>query len=203
MTLPARASKLDPYGEEILTLHRQGRKLAEISKHLAQTYGLSVALSTLSEYVKRPRTGGAPPATPAPSGTPAQEMLLDQVEVYAEIQASVRVLVEEMQAIRNAFPDIAGIERRLETLSRQMDGMRTGSAPALPGRLQGDLETMLAKLGTFLERQRPPERPIAGGVPGSLLRRIWLRALGITAVLWLAALAGVSYWLGLWHFPHP
>ena len=83
MNMPVRGSKLDPYGEEILKLHREGRKLGEISKHLAQTYGLSVALSTLSEYVNRPRAASPappPPAAPVPAGpmpmtTPAQEML--------------------------------------------------------------------------------------------------------------------------------
>ena len=99
---------------------------------------------------------------------------------------------------------VTGIERRLETLSRQSEGMlRPSNSSALPSKLQGDLEALLPKLSSFLDRQRPSERSMTSGVPAALLRRIWLRALGITAVLWLAALAGVSFWLGLWHLPRP
>ena len=202
MNPPARASKLDPYGDEILTLHRQGRKLAEISKHLAHTYGLSVALSTLSEYVKRPRTGSAPPATPAPATTPAQEMLLDQVEVYAEIQASVRVLVEEMQAMRNAFPDIAGIERRLDALGRQIAEAKPG--PSALAELPGELSALLPSLRRFLDSQKagPPNAP-GGAVPASVLRRIWVRAFWATTGLWLIVILVASYLLGFWQAPAP
>lgn len=203
MNPPVRASKLDPYGDEILTLHRQGRKLGEISKHLAHTYGLSVALSTLSEYVKRPRTGSAPPpATPAPATTPAQEMLLDQVEVYAEIQASVRVLVEEMQAMRNAFPDIAGIERRLDALGRQIAEARHG--PPAPAELPGELSALLPSLRRFLDSQKGAPPAAAGAaVSASVLRRIWVRAFWATTGLWLLVILAASYLLGFWQGPAP
>lgn len=189
MTVPARASKLDPYGEEILTLHRQGRKLAEISKHLAQTYGLSVALSTLSEYVNRPRGGSAPP-TVEPAATPAQEMLLDQVEVYVEIQASIRVLVEEVQALRDAIPDLGRLEGRFDALSRQLEAAKAPASPApLPGAAGG--------------AKTPLPAPVSDAPSPALLRRIWARAFWVTGGLWLALLALGSYWLGVWDAPAP
>lgn len=147
MTLPARASKLDPYGEEILTLHRQGRKLAEISKHLAQKYGLSVALSTLSEYVNRPRNTNSPPPA-EPTGTPAQEMLLDQVAVYAEIQASIRVLVEEVQSLRDALPELGQLEGRFDSLSRQIRAIQVATPPAPLRRTYGEGERYGESSGT-------------------------------------------------------
>jgi len=200
MTVPARASKLDPYGEEILALHRQGRKLAEISKHLAQTYGLSVALSTLSEYVNRPRPSASiPAAAPPVTSTPAQEMLLDQVEVYAEIQASVRVLVEEMQAMRSAFPDIARIEQRLEALARQ--STNATSRPAAMAELPDDLKTLLPALQRFLESQRATAPPSGAAVPTSVLRRIWVRAFWATTVLWLIVVLVACYLLDFWQAP--
>lgn len=189
MTPPARASKLDPYGEKILALHREGRKLAEISKYLAHEYGLSVALSTLSEYVNRPRHSTAPPAAipPPVTTTPAQEMLLDQVAVYAEIQASIRVLVEEVQAMRDAFPDLARLEGRFDALSRQIEAVKASPPPLSP-------ETAPAT---------PP--PATGGeVPSpALLRRIWARALWVTGGLWLVLIALGSYWLGVWDAAAP
>ena len=200
MTVPARASKLDPYGEEILAVHRQGRKLAEIGKHLAHTYGLSVALSTLSEYVNRPRTGHSAPAVPPPPGTPAQEMLLDQVEVYAEIQASVRVLVEEMQAMRNAFPDIARIEQQVEALGRQIADTRSGPA-ATTTELPEELKTLLPSLRRFLDSQQPKALPSGATVPAHLLRRIWVRAFWMTTGLWLSVVLIASYLLGFWQAP--
>ena len=181
MTPPARASKLDPYGEKILALHREGRKLAEISKYLAHEYGLSVALSTLSEYVNRPRSSAPPPAAP-PATTPAQEMLLDQVAVYAEIQASIRVLVEEVQALRDAFPDLARLEGRFDALSRQIEAVK---GPPLPP--------------SATAAPVPPPPVSNGGAPSpALLRRIWTRALWITGSLWLVLAALGTYWLGVW-----
>lgn len=187
MTTPARASKLDPYGEEILSLHRQGKKLAEISKHLAQTYGLSVALSTLSGYVNRP-SGGSPPKA-EPNGTPAEEMLLDQVAVYAEIQASIRVLVEEVQAMREALPEFTRLEGRLDALAGQIKAIKTPAVPDPPK--------------AVAEEPSPgPPAPTTAPSP-ALLRRIWARAFWITGGLWLVVLALSSYWLGFWDDPAP
>lgn len=201
MNAPARASKLDPYGEEILSLHRQGRKLAEISRHLAQTYGLSVALSTLSEYVNRDRAG-PPRSAPAEAvPTAAQEMLLDQVEVYAEIQASIRVVVDEVQAMRNAFPDLAGLEGQISALGRRIEALKAVAPPALPRRTSDDLTALLPQLQAFLERGSLQERASAAAVPHTLIRRIWIRALWITAIFWLILFAATAYGLGLWRLP--
>lgn len=201
MNAPARASKLDPYGEEILSLHRQGRKLAEISKHLAKTYGISVALSTLSEYVNRTRLSPSRPAVPEAAPTAAQEMLLDQVEVYAEIQASIRVVVDEMQALRNAFPDLARLEGQIAALGRRIEALKAEAPPALPGRMPDELAALLPKLRAFLDRNPHPESAPGPLVPHGLIRRIWIRALWITALFWLILFAGAAYWLGLWRFP--
>ena len=201
MTVPVRPSKLDPYGEEVLRLHRQGRKLAEISKYLAQTYGLSVALSTLSEYVNRDRT--SPPRSVPTEAVPtaAQEMFLDQVEVYAEIQASIRVVVDEVQAMRNAFPDLAGLEGQISALGRRIEALKAVAPPALPSRTSDDLTALLPQLRAFLERGSRQERPPEASVPHALIRRIWIRSLWITAIFWLILLAGAAYGLGLWRLP--
>lgn len=196
MNAPGRASKLDPYGEEILGLHRQGRKLAEISKHLAHEYGLSVALSTLSEYVNRPRTGSAPAPAAAPSGTPAQEMLLDQVEVYAEIQASVRVIVDELQAMRNAFPDFASLEAQIAGLGRRLEARRAEMPAAINSELPAELTAILPRLEAFLAHQPSSPNSSASLPPAALIRRIWFRALWVTGAGWLLVIAGLAYWTG-------
>lgn len=200
MNYPARGSKLDPYGEEILALHRQGRKLSDISRHLATTYGLTVAISTLSEFVNRDR----PATPPVAEATPAQQTLLDQVEVYAEIQASLRVLVEEVQAMRGQLPSLAGLEARLEEFARQLGSLRLAAAtPAGAAGLPAELRPLLPRLEAFLANQERATKVAGYPVPYVLIRRIWGRAFWTVTGLWGSFFAVWTYWLGFWQVPQP
>lgn len=130
-------------------------------------------------------------------------MLLDQVTVYAEIQASIRVLVEEVQAMRTAFPDLTGLERRLDALAWQLNGLKTSPSAAPPAPVAEELKALAPRLQAFLDNQQKAEQMAGHPVPYVLIRRIWARAFWSVTGLWLFFFVVATYWLGFWRLPAP
>lgn len=199
MSTAGRSSKLDPHAEEILTLHRQGRSLDAIAKHLAGTHKVSTALSTLSDFIKR---NGAPAPASAPAGrelTEREQSLLGEAEVYAEIRGAIMLLAADVQAMRTALPTlgaeagqaIAKQTAMLETLLRE----RKGAAQAV-------VEPSPAGSAAMSSPERLPAVPQlapAGAmpVPAATLRQVWIRAFwGVTGLWFLVAV--LTYALGFW-----
>lgn len=198
MSTPGRSSKLDPYAEEILALHRQGRSLDFIAKHLAATYKLSTALSTLSDFVKR--SGSAMPHTPLAPGRELngrEEALLGEAEVYAEIRGAIMLLGADVQAMRTALPSLGtevgqqlarqtalleAMNGQIKDASRTAEIVRPGAPPPLPRSAPGTA---------------PAPYPADVPVPAETLRRIWIRAFWGVSALWCLALL-LTYALGFW-----
>lgn len=192
MSTPVRSSKLDPHAEEILTLHRQGRSLDFIAKHLAATYKLSTALSTLSDFVKR-NGAGAPQAT-APAGRELngrEQALLSEAEVYAEIRGAIMLLGADVQAMRTALPSL-GAEVGQQLVKQ------TALLEALSGQIKAAARPaeVLAPGAPALP-QAPASFPANGPVSPETLRRIWIRAFWLVSAAWFLA-AVLTYALGFW-----
>ena len=198
MSTAGRSSKLDPYAEEIFSLHRQGRSLDAIAKHLAGTHKVSTALSTLSDFIKR---NGAPAPSSAPVGrelTEREQSLLGEAEVYAEIRGAIMLLAADVQAMRAALPTlgaeagqaIAKQTALLETLLRERGAasQRVESSPAATPVLPSPERLFAA-----------PQHASAGAapVPAATLRQVWIRAFwGVTGLWFLVAV--LTYALGFW-----
>ena len=194
----ARTSKLDPYAEEILSLHRQGRSLDAIAKHLAATRQVSTALSTLSDFIKR---NGAPAPTSAPAGrelTEREQSLLGEAEVYAEIRGAIMLLAADVQAMRAALPALCAEAgqaiAKQTTLLETLLGERGGAARAVEPPPTGSA-AMPSPERLLAAPQHAPAGAMA--LPAATLRQVWIRAFwGVTALWFLVAV--LTYALGFW-----
>jgi len=198
---PRGSSKLSPYKDELLALQQEGRSLSYMAKHLAQTYGLAAACSTISDFLKQQesvpaqQTAGTQPESSPPPLPVAQERYLDQVEVFAEIQASIKVVVDELANLRAVSQvtgeDQAALAGRVHALCAQVEQMR-GAASESGGRETAMLDS-LSRISRFVENRG--EKPANPGIPPALLRKIWARALWFTSFFWACVFgAGVYFW---------
>lgn len=194
MSTPGRSPKLDPYRAEIVALRRQRKTLQDIGRHLAKEHGVRVALSTLSTYLEEAvREGPAPP----PGGndvTPEQEHFLSQVEVFAELQASMRMVVERLSDVVDGVRALNNEgQQRHDAIRGALQNLKGASPPSLDlGPLQRSLAEQNGMLHRLIEeRDRPSTARTSGpaALPVNAVRRIWWRALLVTGVLWAAVLA--------------
>lgn len=187
------ASKLDPYREEILRLRTAGTPLAEIVDRLAREYGCLVSLPTLSKFLAK-ETSTDPAITAERPLPPELEHPLEQAAVVAEIRATVREaqamtghLVEATKALTmQTFDHQKAVLAKLDAIAIAAS---KGSEPSAP--LLAELREMRAVLAKPVA---PSPAPATSGQTPSLagrqLRRIWWRALWITALFWLVVAAG-------------
>jgi hypothetical protein len=195
MNQTSRTSKLDPHRDEIVALRRQRKTYQDIVRHLAKEHGVRVAISTLSTYLDGATKGAlppapaAPPGRPAPTVTPEQENFLAQAEVFAELQASTRMVVERMDDVIDAVRALnKEAQQRHEGMTSAFRSLKEEGAKAELVGLRETLAGQEATLRKVLERPNAPALSPASTsarVPAGTTRRIWLRALGLTAILWL------------------
>ncbi|MBK8177031.1 MAG: hypothetical protein IPK66_17755 [Rhodospirillales bacterium] len=190
------ASKLDPYREEILRLRTAGAPLAEIVDRLAREYGCLVSTPTLSKFLAK-ETSTDPAITPERPLPPELEHPLEQAAVVAEIRATVREaqamtghLVEATKALTmQTFDHQKAVLAKLEALT-----VVAGKGSEPPAPLLAELRELRAILAKPVA---PSPAPAASGQAPSLagrqLRRIWWRALWITALFWLLVAAGAWF----------
>lgn len=193
------ASKLDPYRDEILRLRTEGKQLAEIVDHLAREYGCLVSLPTLSKFLNR-EASADPAVTPERPLPPELEHHIEQAAVVTELRATVREahamtghLVEATRALTmQALDHQKTVLARLDALAATAKGSGDPS-PALLTELR-ELRAAVTKPAAM-----PSPAPLLSGQAPSLagrqLRRIWWRALWITALFWLVV--GVAAWWAL------
>lgn len=195
MSQPSRTSKLDPYRDEIVALRRQRKTYQDIVRHLAKAYGVQVAISTLSTYLDAATKGAPPPAPtppssrPAPEVTPEQEHFLAQAEVYAELQASMRMTVEKMDDMVDALRDLnKEAQQRHERMTSAFRSLKEESARSELAGLRESFAEQELSLRKLLDRPAalgPSSAPATARVPAGTTRRIWVRALALTFILWL------------------
>ena len=191
MSQPSRTSKLDPYRDEIVALRRQRKTYQDIVRHLAKAYGVQVAISTLSTYLDAATKGAPPPAPPssrpAPEVTPEQEHFLAQAEVYAELQASMRMTVEKMDDVVDALRDLnKEAQQRHERMTSAFRSLKEESARSELAGLRESFAEQELSLRKLLDRPAAlPSVPATARVPAGTTRRIWVRALALTFILWL------------------
>lgn len=193
------ASKLDPYREEILRLRTAGTPLAEIGDRLAREYGCLVSLPTLSKFLAK-ETSTDPAITPERPLPPELEHPLEQAAVVAEIRATVR----EAQAMTGHLVE-ATKALTMQTFDHQKAVLAKLDALAVTSAKGSDpspqLLTELRELRAAVTKQAatPSPAPASSGQAPSLagrqLRRIWWRALWITALFWL--LVGTAVWFAV------
>jgi hypothetical protein len=164
----AKASRLEPFREEILLLRQEGHPPGEIRRQLEEKHGLSVPDSTWYDFMQKSPAGETPgcedvqptPATVAP--TPKERELAHITTVLKGIQDE-------------ALNVMKGTIEGLEELKQEYDDRHKA--------MQEKLDVILGHLMTR-------------NVPPSVLRRIWRRALIVTGMAW-CAVAGVLAWLGV------
>ncbi len=213
MSQPSRTSKLDPYRDEIVALRRQRKTYQDIVRHLAKEHGVRVAISTLSTYLDAATKGAPPPApaparrpppsspNPAPPVSPEQENFLAQAEVFAELQASMRMVVERMSDVVDAVRDLnKEAQHRHEGLTTAFRSLKEDGARAEIAGLRESLAGQEASLRKLLERPAPALLSSAAParVPAGTTRRIWMRALTLTGILWLFLLALLAAFARPW-----
>lgn len=191
------ASKLDPYRDEILRLRTEGRQLAEIVDRLAREHGCLVSLATLSKFLAK-ESAADPAVTPEHPLPPEMEHHIEQAAVVTEIRATVREahamtahLVEATKALAMQTLDHQkAVLAKLDAIAATAAKGSGGTSPQLLTEIR-ELRAAMAK---------PPATPspapaVSSQAPafaGRQLRRIWWRALWITALLWL--LIGLVAW---------
>ena len=192
------ASKLDPYREEILRLRTAGTPLAEIGDRLAREYGCLVSLPTLSKFLAK-ETSTDPAITPERPLPPELEHHIEQAAVVTEIRATIREahamtghLVEATKALAlQTFDHQKAVLAKLDALAATAAKSGGGTSQQLLGELR-ELRAAVAKPAAV-----PSPAPLASGqalgIAGRQLRRIWWRALWITALFWLVV-AGAVWW---------
>lgn len=193
------ASKLDPYRDEILRQRTAGTQLAEIVDHLAREYGCLVSLPTLSKFLAK-EASADPAVTPERPLPPELEHHIEQAAVVTEIRATIREahamtghLVEATKALTlQAFDHQKTVLAKLDALAAA-GGRGADASPQLLAELR-ELRAAVTKRGAT-----PSPAPATSGQAPSLagrqLRRIWWRALWVTALFWLVL--GVAVWFGV------
>lgn len=191
------ASKLDPYRDEILRLRTEGKQLAEIVDQLAREHGCLVSLATLSKFLAK-ESAADPAVTPERPLPPEMEHHIEQAAVVTEIRATVREahamtahLVEATKALAMQTLDHQkSVLAKLDAIAASAKG-GGGTSPQLIAELR-ELRAAMSKPVVT-----PSPAPASSGqVPafvGRQLRRIWWRALWITALFWLVV-AGAVWW---------
>lgn len=192
------ASKLDPYRDEILRQRTAGKPLAEIVDYLAREYGCLVSLPTLSKFLAK-ESAADPAVTPERPLPPEMEHHLEQAAVVTEIRATVREaqamtghLVEATKALAMQTLDHQkAVLAKLDALAASAAKGGGGTSPQLIAELRELRAAMSKPAGT------PSPAPASSGqapaFAGRQLRRIWWRALWITALFWLVV-AGAVWW---------
>lgn len=192
------ASKLDPYRDEILRLRTNGKQLAEIVDHLAREHGCLTSLATLSKFVAR-ESAADPAVTPERPLPPEMEHHIEQAAVVTEIRATVREahamtahLVEATKALAMQTLDHQkAVLAKLDAIAATAAKGSGGTSPQLLTEIR-ELRAAVAK-----PTATPSPTPAVSGQPpafaGRQLRRIWWRALWVTALLWLVV-AGAVWW---------
>lgn len=198
MNTPLRTSKLDPYRDEIVAMRRQRKTLQDIVRHLARERGVQVALSTLSTYLEEATRNGPSPAPPSPAGnvTPEQEHFLTQAEVFAELQTSMRMVVERLSDVVDGVRALNREgQQRHEALRGELKTLKGASAPSLDlGPVQRSLAEQSGLLHRLIEERSPRPAPAtmpAQTLPTHAVRRIWFRAFLVTGLLWGAVAAAI------------
>lgn len=194
------ASKLDPYRDEILRLRAGGTQLAEIVDHLAREYGCLVSLPTLSKFLAKESTAD-PAVTPERPLPPELEHHIEQAAVVTEIRATIREahamtghLVEATKALTaQTFDHQKAVLAKLDALAATAAN-KGGNDPS--PQLLAELRELRAAV--LRPAATPSPAPASSGqtpaFTGRQLRRIWWRALWITALFWLVV-AGAAWWV--------
>ena len=184
------ASKLDPYRDEILRLRTEGKQLAEIVDHLAREHGCLASLATLSKFLAK-ESAVDPAVTPERSLPPEMEHHIEQAAVVTEIRATVREahamtghLVEATKVLAMQMLDHQkSVLAKLDAIAATAKGGGGGMSPQLLAELR-ELRAAVAK-PTAMPSPAPASSGQAPAFAGRQLRRIWWRALWITALFWL------------------
>lgn len=192
------ASKLDPYRDEILRLRTEGKQLAEIVDRLAREHGCLVSLATLSKFLAK-ESAADPAVTPEHPLPPEMEHHIEQAAVVTEIRATVREahamtahLVEATKALAMQTLDHQkAVLAKLDAIAATAAKGSGGTSPQLLTEIR-ELRAALAK-PTATPSPAPAVSSQAPAFAGRQLRRIWWRALWITALLWLVV-AGAVWW---------
>lgn len=192
------ASKLDPYRDQIFRLRTEGKQLAEIIDHLARQHGCLASLATLSKFLAK-ESAADPAVTPERPLPPEMEHHIEQAAVVTEIRATIREahamtahLVEATKALAlQTFDHQKAVLAKLDALAATAAKSGGGTSQQLLGELR-ELRAAVAKPAAV-----PSPAPLASGqalgIAGRQLRRIWWRALWITALFWLVV-AGAVWW---------
>lgn len=185
------ASKLDPYRDEILRDRAAGMPLADILDRLAREYGCLVSISTLSKFLGR-EAGTDPAVTEEKPLPPEMEHHIEQAVVVTEIRATVREAHAMTGHLVEATKSLAmqSADHRQAVLAR-LDALASGGSAATHPELLAELRAMRSGLAQL---QAPALAPFSA----RQLRRIWWRALWITALFWLAVAAAI--WWGVSRF---
>lgn len=190
------ASKLDPYRDEILRQRTEGKQLAEIVDHLAREHGCLVSLATLSKFLAKESTAD-PAVTPERPLPPEMEHHIEQAAVVTEIRATVREahamtghLVEATKALAMQTLDHQkAVLAKLDALAATAAKAGGETSPQLLAELR-ELRAAVAR-PAVTPSPAPASSSPAPAFAGRQLRRIWWRALWITALFWLVvAVAG-------------
>lgn len=192
------ASKLDPYRDEILRLRTEGKQLAEIVDQLAREHGCLASLATLSKFLAK-ESATDPAVTPEHPLPPEMEHHIEQAAVVTEIRATVREahamtahLVEATKALAMQTLDHQkAVLAKLDALAASAAKGGGGTSPQLLAELR-ELRAAVVK-PTAMPSPAPASSGQAPAFAGRQLRRIWWRALWITALFWLVV-AGAVWW---------
>lgn len=200
------ASKLDPYRDEILRLRTEGKQLAEIVDHLAREHGCLVSLPTLSKFLAK-ESAADPAVTPERPLPPEMEHHIEQAVVVTEIRATIREahamtghLVEATKALAMQTLDHQkSVLAKLDALASTSTKGGGGTSPQLIAELRELRAAVVKPAATPSPAPASPGQ--ARAFAGRQLRRIWWRALWITALFWL--IVGIAAWITIRQYGLP
>ena len=130
------ASVLDPYRDDILSLHRNGTKQKDILHWLQSEHEVSIGRTALSAFI-RAETGGHSAASPAalPDYDAAQELLRTYLQTARANLNDAAELKEDMNRLHRI---VQGVSEKLDTLEiTPQDKPAPGSALLLPAVVRG------------------------------------------------------------------
>jgi hypothetical protein len=149
-------SSLDPYRDEILSLHRSGYSQADIRRRLEAAHGLTIGRTSVSDFLK-----------PFKHDTAPMVMETRPLTAIAEVEPTMLAPGARLAQDMNALCKL------VEILGAQMTGMTEKmeafeqSATSRHTQTHGKID-VLAR----------------GGLPPALYRRMWRNALLLTGGFW-------------------